>query len=101
MQFKITVFIAITMILLLCAASPAVTPKVSIEIGQDATMNDVLQSKVGQYVEIKLLSGEALSGRLVRTTPNLLHLSKITGRNYFDAVIRIDHVSAMIVQVNQ
>ncbi|OGR00202.1 MAG: hypothetical protein A2511_03155 [Deltaproteobacteria bacterium RIFOXYD12_FULL_50_9] len=94
--------LAVAIIILLQITSPfPVLGKASVEINNSDSMRDLLQRNVGQIVEIRLLSGEILSGRLVRTTPTLLHLSKITGRNYFDAVIRIDHVSAMIVQVNQ
>ena len=101
MRCRFIIIVALTITMFLCASSPAVTAKVSVEINNNDTMNDLLQRNVGQIVEIKLNSGETMSGRLVRTTTNLLHLSKITGRNYFDAVIRIDHVSALIIQVNQ
>ena len=101
MKFKFAVLVAAMLVLFLCAASPVATSKISIEIGNGDTMNDIMQRNVGKFVEIKLNSGETLSGRLVRTNPNLLHISKITGRNYFDAVVRIDDVSALIVQVNQ
>ena len=64
------------------------------------TMASVLKRLEGKPVRIRLAgSNEELAGKLQKVGKELVHLSDLSGREFFDAVVRIDQVSAVSVQV--
>lgn len=91
---------------LLFAAAPA--------IGQDATagqerkmvfeeqdtMSAVLKRLEGKTVRLRLAGGaDEVVGKLQKVGKELVHLSDLSGREFFDAVVRIDQVAGVSVQV--
>ncbi|MBK6407599.1 MAG: hypothetical protein IPF66_22830 [Holophagales bacterium] len=64
------------------------------------TMANVLKRLEGKGVRLRLAgSGEEVIGRLQKVGKELAHLSDLSGREFFDAVVRIDQVSSVSVQV--
>jgi len=64
------------------------------------TMESVLRRLEGKTVRLRLVgSGEEVVGKLQKVGKGLAHLSDLSGREFFDAVVRIDQVSAASVQV--
>ena len=61
----------------------------------NASMNDNLKTFVGKSVYVTLNSGKSLAGYVKEVGPHLLHLEKLSGKEYFDALIRIDDISAI------
>lgn len=60
----------------------------------------VLKRLEGKPVRLRLAgSNEEVIGRLQKVGKELVHLSDLSGREFFDAVVRIDQVSAVAVQV--
>ena len=57
-----------------------------------------LQKQVGKRVAIKLTSGQELEGTVAKVGPAAVHLSQLAGKEFFDAVVRLDQVSAVIVR---
>ena len=52
----------------------------------------------GQFAFVTLKSGKTLSGDIKEVKNGLLHLEKIDGRDYFDALIRVEDISAFEIQ---
>lgn len=64
------------------------------------SMTSVLKRLEGKTVRLRLVgSGEELVGKLQKVGKELAHLSELSGREFFDAVVRIDQVSAVSAQV--
>ena len=64
------------------------------------TMANVLKRLEGKGVRLRLAgSGEEVIGKLQKVGKELAHLSDLSGREFFDAVVRIDQVSSVSVQV--
>ncbi len=64
------------------------------------SMATVLKRLEGKPVRLRLAgSGEEVLGKLQKVGKELAHLSDLSGREFFDAVVRIDQVSAVSVQV--
>ena len=82
---------------LLIQASFAQAPKV--EIKPDETVQSLLTKQVGKRVELHLKGGEKFDGKLESATGNSVHLSSLAGQEFFDAVIVLDQVSAVVVRV--
>ena len=54
-----------------------------------------LKALVGKKVYITLTSGNTFSGSVKEVGAHLVHLEKLEGKDFFDALIRIDAISAI------
>ena len=61
----------------------------------NATMGDNLKALAGKRVDVTLDSGTVLTGTVKTVGKSLLHLEKLESKEYFDALIRIDRISAI------
>jgi hypothetical protein len=65
----------------------------------NATVVGIIQSSAGKPVELHLRSGEKLGGKVAQVTDNIVHLSSLTGAEYFDAFVDVKDISAVVVRV--
>jgi len=65
----------------------------------NATVLSLLQGSAGKAVELHLRSGEKMGGKVAGVTENVVHLSNLTGAEFFDAFIDAKDVSAVVVRV--
>lgn len=61
----------------------------------NSSLTDNLKSLVGKKVSITIDSGKTLSGLVKEVGNHLIHLEKLQGKEYFDALIRIENISAI------
>jgi hypothetical protein len=62
------------------------------------TVKTVLERQAGQKVELRLNSGEKLAGKVEKVGEKTVHLSAITGQEFFDAVVVLEEVAAVLVR---
>ena len=67
----------------------------------DDTAASVLKRQAGQRVELRLKSGEKLAGKVEAVGEKTVHLSALTGPEFFDAVVLLDDVSAVIIRTGK
>jgi hypothetical protein len=87
---------------LLVAATPAAAQEKvgAVRFEEQDNVASALKRLEGRAVKIRLTgSGDEIAGKVQKVGKDLVHVSEIGGREFFDAVIRIDQVSAVIVQV--
>lgn len=60
-----------------------------------ASFADNLKSFVGKKVSVTLNSGKSFVGFVKEVGNHLVHLEKLDGKEYFDALIRIESISAI------
>jgi len=77
---------------------PADEPKYELK-SPAATVRDVLAENFGKRVIVRLESGESLEGSVTKVGDSVVHLSRISGRDFYDAVVRIDRISAVVFKV--
>ena len=58
----------------------------------------VLNANAGKVVTLRLEGGEELSGTVSSLSPVTVKLTGLTGREYYDAVVRLDQIAAVIVR---
>lgn len=91
---------AVLCIITAVSAAPAAdTDQKKLEIRQNDTMTDFLDGLAGTTVEVALRSGSTLTGKLMRVHQNLAVLSELRGKEFYDAVVRIDDISAVTVRM--
>ncbi len=64
----------------------------------NSSLADNLKSLVGKKVFVTSVSGKTLSGFVKKVGNHLIHVEKLSGKDYFDALIRIEDISAIEAQ---
>lgn len=68
-------------------------------IGKNDTVTSVLTAAKGKRVTVRLEGGEEMTGIVRDVAGKLLHLGELSGREFFDAAIATDKVTAVIIRV--
>jgi hypothetical protein len=71
----------------------------SFQLNPQFGMKEILITKIGSRVAVRTDAGETLEGTIVKVGDHLLHLSKISGKDFYDAVIRIDRITSIVMRV--
>ena len=61
----------------------------------NSSLADNLKSLVGKKVYVSLDSGQTFIGFVKEVGKHLMHLEKLEGKDYFDALIRIENIIAI------
>jgi hypothetical protein len=71
------------------------------EMKSEAMIKNILLDNINKRVTVRLESGENMEGFVTKVGDTLVHLSKITGRDFYDAIIRIDKISAVVYRARE
>jgi hypothetical protein len=69
-----------------------------IDLQPSDTILSILQRNIGQVVELRMKSGEKIGGKVEKIGIKLVHLSQLTGAEFFDAAVDAEGVAAVIVR---
>ena len=69
------------------------------EMQNSDTVRSVLATHAGKEVIVRLTSGGDIQGVVTKVGDNLLHISKISTMSFYDAVVRIDSIAAVLMKV--
>src|SRR5438477_12466723 len=69
-----------------------------IELQPSDTIISILQRNTGQTVELRMKSGEKIGGKVEKVGDKLVHLSQLTGAEFFDAAVDTADVAAVIIR---
>ena len=86
-------------VLVLALITAAVAEEAKMAIVNEDTIRTVLAKQVGKQVTLKLDSGEELGGVVRTVGEHVVHVEKISGKEFFDAVVDLDEVAAVILRV--
>jgi small nuclear ribonucleoprotein (snRNP)-like protein len=79
-------------------ASQVVAQEAKFELNAGAGVKEILKDQVGKRVSVRLDAGEEMEGTVTKVGDQLVHISKLSKRDFYDAVIRIDKISAIIIR---
>ena len=82
----------------LCGNLPA---QGKIDLQTSDTILSILEKNAGQMVELRMKSGEKLGGKVDKVGDKLVHLSQLTGADFFDAAVDCGEIAAVIVRVRK
>lgn len=81
------------------AAAPAAQDK-TVRFEEQDGVSSVLKRVEGRKVSLRLAGhGELLVGKIQKVGKDLVHVTEISGREFYDAFIRIDQIASVEVQV--
>jgi hypothetical protein len=69
-----------------------------VNFANDDTPASVLARQTGQKVELRLKSGEKLSGKVQAVGVRTVHISGLVGQEFYDAVVTLDDISAVVIR---
>jgi 2-methylaconitate cis-trans-isomerase PrpF len=90
----------VTAFLCLCAFS-GVFAQGKIDLQTSDTVLGILQKNIGQTVELRMKSGEKIGGKVEKVGDKLVHLSALTGAEFYDAAVDAADVSAVVVRTKK
>jgi len=70
-----------------------------IDLQASDTILSILQKNAGQIVELRMKSGEKIGGKVEKVGIKLVHLSQLTGAEFFDAAVDAEDVAAVILRM--
>ena len=86
---------------LLAVASSNLFAQGKVDLQPSDTIIGILQKNLGQTVELRMNSGEKIVGKVEKVGDKLVHLSQLTGAEFFDAAVDTAEVSAVVVRTKK
>lgn len=86
-------------LLCLAFAVPALAQEVSISASD--TTQSVIATQKGKRVTLRLRSGQELTGTVREATARLVVVGAVSGREFFDAVVPLEAVEAVLIRTKQ
>jgi hypothetical protein len=84
---------------LACAAVPATGAE--LKVGASDTVQSVLAAQKGARATVRLRSGQELTGIVREVNARVAHLGALSGREFFDAVVPLEAVDAVLIRTKE
>ncbi len=99
MKVQRIVSAAMLMVGLMVMSVPiASAEEVKYDLKPAVTMKALLTDSIGKRVVLRLESSEEMEGTVTMVGEHLVHISKLSKRDFFDAFVSIDRISAVIMR---
>jgi len=95
LALAIVFYVTILMLPTEAEAKSKVVAIEGISYSVNSSLADNLKSLIGKKVYVTLDSGKTFAGSVKEVGNHLMHLEKLDGKDYFDALIRIENISAI------
>jgi hypothetical protein len=69
-----------------------------LEVRKTDTVKSLLERQVGKRVGLVLTTGPELTGTVTAVEGQVVHLSQLAGREFFDVVVSLDRISGVVVR---
>ena len=86
---------------LLAIASCDLFAQSKIDLQAGDTILSILQKNTGQTVELRMKSGEKIGGKVEKVGDKVVHLSQLTGAEFFDAAVDTADIAAVLVRTSK
>ena len=73
---------------MLAQEKPGLNPSLSLK--------DNLASNIGKRVSLMISAGESVEGTIEKVGDHFVLMSKLSGKEFYDALVRIDEVKAVV-----
>jgi hypothetical protein len=72
-----------------------------LRIGANDTVQTLLAAQKGKRVTVRVRSGQELTGAVRDVSGRLVQLGAISGREFFDAVVPLESIDAVLVRTKE
>jgi hypothetical protein len=84
--------------LFVSAAFATVAAAEPLTVGADATIEKLLTSQIGKSVTVRTGGAEEITGKVKSVSSELVHLSELSGKEFFDAVVTTDSITSVVIR---
>ena len=95
LALTILYYVAVFMLPAEAEAKTEVVAIKGISYNVNSSLSDNLKSLIGKKVYVTLDSGKTFTGYVKKVGNHLMHLEKLDGKDYYDALLRIEDISAI------
>ena len=78
----------------------ALAQDAKLEVQKTDSVKTVLERHMNKRVSVVLTTGPEVAGIVTVVGDKVVQLSKLSGREFFDAVVAIDHIAAVIIRTD-
>jgi hypothetical protein len=97
--FVLMVVLLVNLLITHPTGAAAAGPKEYVQLNAAITLADTLIALKGKTVTASLASGQTITGVVKEVQNNLLHLEKLSQKEFYDALLRLDQITAIEVRV--
>ena len=90
--------VVLTAVCLFAAGGP-VNAEEKMLLNASDGFREVLTANVGKRVAVRTDAGETLEGSVSTIGTQLVRLERLTGKDFYDAIVRIDRISSLTIRV--
>ena len=90
---------AVISVLLLASAVGVYAEEKKMVLNASDGIREVLTANIGKRVSVKTDGGEAMEGSVLMVGLQFVHLEKLSGKDFYDAVVKIDRISSITLKV--
>jgi len=83
----------------LAAGAPSLAAE--LQVGASDTVESVLKAQSGKRVTLRMRSGQELSGTVRTVNGKVVQIGAVSGREFFDAVVPLESVDAVLVRTKE
>ena len=99
MKVKGNIVMVFTLLLCLALSQNLFAQEIKFELKKDYGIKEILTGYVGKRVAVRLDTGEELEGIVSSIGDHLVHISKLSKRDFYDALVRIERINAVIIRM--
>ncbi|MDX1593100.1 MAG: hypothetical protein R3298_02550 [Gammaproteobacteria bacterium] len=85
-------------ILLLASALAGPVASAPLVVAEDDSVHSVLAAQQDKRVTVTLGGGKELTGTVARVNAEVVHLRELSGMEFFDAVVALSDVAAVVIR---
>jgi len=89
------------LMLLVCLGTSSIVCAEGFAVKPGDTIQKLLEERKGKRVTLRLQGNEELTGKVRTVTNELVQLGELSGREFFDAVVEVNKISAVIVRIKE
>ena len=93
--------ISATLLGLMLTMAAHTTAAQELRIGTGDSVQSVLAAQKGKRVTVRVRSGQEFTGIMRDATAKLVQLGAISGREFFDAVVPLESIDAVLVRTKE
>jgi hypothetical protein len=95
-KIRVIVFLVVMSVMVSLIATTAFSEENVFQFGKDNSLQTNLLQFKGKTIEIQLKTGGQLAGKLSEIGTQSILLKELRGKEYYDALIMIDDITAVI-----
>lgn len=83
------------------ACASAFAPGAELRVGANDSVESILAAQKDKRVTVRVRSGQEITGTVRAVTSRLVQLGAVGGREFFDAVVPLQSVEAVLIRTKE